>query len=186
MFNPNCFTEEILKKRMDRTESFLNRGDAFTLIEILIVVVIIAIAAMIVVPLAGSTASIQIKSTANMIAADLEYAKSRAITQGQRFSMVIDENTETYRIEDHTGSVIEHPVKKGSQYIVNLQQKGLDKVDISNANFDSTSTVSFDYLGSPYNGSGGPLNNGVITLQAGTTTVQINVEPVTGFISVTE
>jgi len=44
--------------------------------------------------------------------------------------------------------------------------------------------VKFDYLGSPYNGNDNPLNSGVISLQAGGSTATINVEPVTGFISV--
>jgi len=185
MNNPNWCISKTLEILKDRAKLPSTKGGAFTLIEILIVVVIIGIAAMVVVPLAGSAASIQIKSTANMIVADLEYAKSRSITRGKQFSVVFEEATETYRIEDPNGSVIEHPVKKGD-YIIDLVQKGLDKVDLSTANFDSTNTVSFDYLGSPYNGSGGPLNNGVVTLQAGTNTVQINVEPVTGFISLSE
>jgi len=156
----------------------------FTVIEILIVVVIIGIAAMIVIPMASSGAGMQIRSAADMIAADLEYAKSRAISRGQNFSVVFDVTTESYRIEDQAGTVISHPVKKGFDYIIDLGRQGLDKVNIVAVNFDSTSGVTFDYLGSPYNNSGGPLNSGTITLQAGTTTATVSVEPVTGFVSV--
>jgi len=160
------------------------RGRAgFTLVEILIVAVLIGIAALVVVPLAGSAAGVQIRSAANMIASDLEYAKSMAISRGQTFSVVFDKNTETYRIEDQTGNVVQHPIRKGFYYVVNLQAVGLDKVDIFDADFDSTGEVRFDYLGSPYNGSNNPLNSGVVTLQAGSTAATINVEPVTGFIS---
>ncbi len=55
----------------------------FTIIEILIVVVILAIAAMTAIPMMSSAGSVQVRSVANMIAADLEYAKSLAITKGQ-------------------------------------------------------------------------------------------------------
>ncbi|MFH1718505.1 MAG: GspH/FimT family protein, partial [Planctomycetota bacterium] len=90
----------------------------FTIVEIIIVVVIIAIAALAAVPMMSSAGSVQIRSAANMIMADLEYAKSMAISRGQNFSVVFDKNTESYRIEDQGGSVIPHPVKKGFDYAV--------------------------------------------------------------------
>ncbi len=156
----------------------------FTILEILIVVVLIAVAAAVVIPLASSASGMQIRSAADMVAADLEYAKSLAITRGQRFAVVFDTVADSYRIEDQAGNVIPHPVKKGFNYVIDLAGEGLDKVDITAADFDGTGEVRFDYLGSPYNGSGSPLNSGQVTLQAGTTVVTVNVEPVTGFISI--
>jgi prepilin-type N-terminal cleavage/methylation domain-containing protein len=162
-------------------------SSGFTLIELIIVVVIISIAALTAVPMMSSAASVQIRSAANMISADLEYAKSMAISRGQKFSVVFDKNTESYRIEDQDGNVIPHPVKKGFSYVINFQNDGrLNKVDIFDADFDGTSEVKFDYLGSPYNGNTppAPLNSGVISLQAGGVTATVSVEPVTGFISI--
>lgn len=161
------------------------RGCGFTLIEILIVVAIIAITAMMGIPMMTSAASMQIRSASNLIASDMEYAKSMAISRGQYYSVVFDKTTECYRIEDQDGSTISHPVKKGFDYVINFTSDSrLDKVDIVDVDFDTTDTVKFDYLGSPYNGSGNSLNNGVITLAAGGVTVTINVEAVTGFISI--
>ncbi len=159
----------------------------FTVVEILIVVVIITIVAVMVVPMMTSAASMQIRSAANMITADLEYAKSMAISRGQKFSVVFDKAAESYRIEDKDGAVISHPVKKGFDYVIDFRNDSrLDKVDIVDVDFDATSEVKFDYLGSPYNGNGTPLNSGVISLQAGGTTSTVTVEPVTGFISVAD
>lgn len=163
----------------------------FTLVELLIVLVLIAIAAMVAVPMMSSAASMQIRSAANMVAADLEYAKSMAISRGQNFSVVFDKNTESYSIKDQTDTIIQHPVKKGSLYTINFQSDSrLGRVDISDAVFNpnSSQTITFDYLGSPYSGTGisNPLNSGVITLNAGGITKRINVEPVTGYISITE
>ncbi len=159
----------------------------FTLIEIVIVVVIVAIAAMMAIPIMTSATSFQIRSAANMIAADLEYAKTIAISKGQSFSVVFDKTTETYRIEDQDGAVIAHPVKKGFNYIVDFRNDGrLNKVDIEDVNFDATSEIKFDYLGSPYNAADNPLNSGVITLKAGQMAAIINIEPVTGFISIVD
>ncbi len=157
----------------------------FTLVELLIVIAIIMIAGLTAIPMMSSAASVQIRSAANMLAADLEYAKSMSISRAQNFSVVFDKNTESYWIEDQDGNVIPHPVKKGFDYVIDFQNDGrLNKVDIVDADFDATSEVKFDYLGSPLNGSGGPLNSGVISLQAGGTTTTVRVEAVTGFISI--
>ncbi len=165
-------------------------SSGFTLIELIIVIVIISIAALTAVPMMSSAASVQIRSAANMLTADLEYAKSMSISRGQNYSVVFDTATESYQIfKDQSGTLvpIEHPVKKGFDYEINFSNDGrLNKVDIVDADFDGTSVVKFDYLGSPYNGNSPPtpLNSGVIRLQAGGTTTKVTVEAVTGFISI--
>ena len=71
----------------------------------------------------------------------------------------------------------------------------LNKVDIADVDFDATSEIKFDYLGSPYTGNDKPLNSGVINLsavslrtrrdrQAEGTAATVTVEPATGFVSV--
>lgn len=158
------------------------------MIELVVVVAILAIAAAIAVPMVSSAGSMQLRAALNLMAADLEYAKSMSISRGQRYAVVFDPTTETYRIADESGTTIAHPVKKGFLYTIDFRAEGrLSQVDIVSATFDGASAVSFDYLGSPYSGTGGaaaPLNSGVITLRAGVTTRTVNVEPVTGYISV--
>ena len=150
----------------------------FTIVEIVIVVVIIAIAALVAVPMMSSAASLQIRSAANMIAADLEYARSMAISRGQNYSVEFDKNTESYRIKDQAGNVIAHPVKKGFNYEIDFQNDSrLNRVDIANVDFNMTSSVQFQCLGSPDKG-------GTVIIQAGGETRTIAVEPVTGFISI--
>jgi len=159
----------------------------FTLIELLIVIVILGIAAAVAVPMMSSASSMQIRAAGNMVAADLEYAKSMAISRGQRYSVVFSAANETYEIRDLNDNVIQHPIMKGSNYAVDFSSDGrLDRVDITSVDFDGKSTVKFDYLGSPYNQDDGALNSGTITLQAGGITKTVTVEPVTGFISVSD
>ncbi|HIJ53191.1 MAG TPA: type II transport protein [Planctomycetes bacterium] len=189
LFSVFCFLSSVTR-RSEKTRRFLTgpaTSSGFTAVEILIVVVIIAIAAMMAIPMMTSAASFQIRSAANMIAADLEYAKSMAISRSQSFSVVFDETTDSYRIEDQDGTIIAHPVKKGFDYVVDFPGNSrLNKVDIFSVGFEpgSSDTITFDYMGSPYSGSGtsNPLNSGVITLQAAGTSTTINIEPVTGFI----
>ena len=162
----------------DNRHSLRGISGGFTIIEIIIVVVILAIAALAAVPMMGSAASLQIRSAVNMIAADLEYAKSMAISRGQNFSVVFDENTDSYRIKDQTGTVIQHPVKKGFPYVMDFRNESrLNRVDITNANFNTAQTVTFDCLGSP-------LYGGTVTLQVGGINKTITVEHITGFISI--
>jgi prepilin-type N-terminal cleavage/methylation domain-containing protein len=150
----------------------------FTVIEILIVMVIITIAALTAVPMMSSASSVQIRSAASMIAADLEYAKSMAISRGQNYSVLFDQNADSYQLEDQNNNVIQHPVKKGFDYIVDFQSDTrLNRVDITGANFSGNSDVEFDSMGSPDSG-------GTVSLQAGGTTVTIMVEPITGYISI--
>jgi prepilin-type N-terminal cleavage/methylation domain-containing protein len=164
--------------------------DGFTLAEILLVVLIIAIAAMIAVPMMGSMDSVQIRSAANMIAADLEYAKSMAISRQEYYSVVFPAN-DYYEVHDHNGIIIKHPVTKLAYKVDFSSDSRLNKVVIDSADFDpgSSDAITFDYLGSPYSGSGtspNPLNSGTISIRAGDFTETISVEPVTGFISITD
>ena len=156
----------------------------FSLLEVIIVVVILAIAAAMVVPMISSGAGTKVMAAAQMVAADLEYAKSMAVTRGRRYRVTFDAVGESYQVEDPNGVVIAHPVNLGFNYVFDFDGSRLDGVQIVSADFDGTNQVQFDSLGSPHNGGGGPLNSGVITLQAGSLTQTIRVEPVTGVITI--
>ena len=165
----------------NRTNENLLQGNglygAFTLIELIVVIVIISIAAAMVVPMMSSAGDIQLRSAANKLAADLEYAKSMAISRGQTYTVVFDTTEDSYQIEDSSDTVITHPVRKGNY----IEQFGgtstLSKVRISNANFNGGPSVTFESIGSPDNG-------GAVTLTAGNDTIIVNVEAVTGYISI--
>ena len=159
------------------SEGVFCANGAFTIIELLVVLVVLGIASMMVVPMFSSAGSVQVRSAANMVAADLEYAKSMAISRQGIYAIVFDKVAESYQIEDGVG-VIDHPVKKGFQYVVNFGSgTKFDRVDLSDAAFDGTQRIEFDYLGSPDNG-------GTVTLEADGMTVTINIADITGFITV--
>lgn len=154
------------------------RSRGFTIVELLIVVVILSIVALTAIPMMSSAASIQARSAANLIAADIEYARSMAISRGQNYSVVFNKDTESYKIVDQSGAVIQHPVKKGFTYVVDFRTESrLSRVNIANAVFGTDQTVVFDCLGSPDSG-------GTVNLQAGGISTTITVEPVTGFVTI--
>jgi type II secretion system protein H len=158
---------------------------AFSLVEVLIVLMIVGIVAVIVIPMHVSAATTELKTAANMIASDLEYAKSLAISTGKSYSVVFDTSAESYCIKDSAGQVITHPVHVGANFAVSFAGDGrLDKVNILSTTFGAANTIKFDSLGSPFDGTGAALNNGVIQLSAENQTLKVKIEPVTGYISV--
>ena len=163
-----------------KKQNFGSKNRGFTLIELIAVIVIIAFAAMLAIPMFGSSASTQIRAAADMVAADLEYAKSMAISRQKTYTVTFDESAESYSIEDANG-IVSHPVTH-KDYVVNFKEDGrVDRVNIVDADFNSSEQVSFTYLGSPV-----PDNGGSVTLSAGTRTMTVTVEAVTGYVSISQ
>jgi hypothetical protein len=131
----------------------------------------------------------QLRAAVTMVAADLEYAKSLSISRGHGYAVVFNKDAESYQIEDLNGPVgdrvIDHPVRKGFKYIVNFASDSrLGQVNIVDASFNGTNTVSFNYLGSPVDETGSDLlYSGKVKLGAGGATRTVSVQPVTGYIS---
>ena len=159
----------------------------FTLVEIIVVVVILGIAALIAVPMLSSAADMQVRAAANRLAADLDYAKGLAVTHQKNYSVVFYPASESYDIrETVSDTIVDNPVRPGTQYVVNFaNDSNMSRVNIVSTDLDSD-TVTFDYLGSPYSGAGTttPLNSGVITLQAEAFSMTVNVEPMTGYVTI--
>ena len=175
-------------KKQIQKELYPQRS-GFTLVEILVVVIILALAMYAAVPMFSGAAEMRLQSAANMVAADIEYAKSMAISRQQQYGLIFYPDTESYKVVDQNSNEIPHPVKLGFNYNFDFTKDSrLSQVDLVSADFsDGTSTshtVKFDYLGSPYIGSGGAMNSGTITLQAGGVTATIIIEPVTGYIRI--
>ena len=179
-------SESIMNRYIKQNTGLKRQG--FTLVEIIIVVVILAIASLMAIPMVSNAADMQVRSAANRIAADLDYAKGMAITHQQSYSVVFNPSGESYQIQDESGTVIEHPVNPGN-FVVNFStDRNLSRVDIVDADFDVdiSNAITFDYLGSPYHGIGTstPLNVGQIELNADNFTLYVKIEPVTGYITI--
>jgi prepilin-type N-terminal cleavage/methylation domain-containing protein len=162
-----------------KMQKLKTKRNGFTLIEIIIVIVIISIAALLVIPMMSSAGDIQVRAAADMIAADLEYAKSMAISRQKTYKVIFDTVAESYRLADATGITITHPVNAGKPYAVNFKADSrVNQVNIDSVSF-AGSEVDFDSVGSPNSG-------GKIVLKAGGKTVTVSVEAGTGFISVSK
>ena len=83
---------------------YFNRHNAgFTLLELLMVIALVGILAAIVLPSAEPSINDQLRATARILATDLAYARSLAITNNSTYRVVFDMANNRYILE-HSGS----------------------------------------------------------------------------------
>lgn len=171
------------------SKAFEKTGKGFTLIELIVVIVILSVAAVLAVPMLSSAADVQVRSAAARLAADLDYARGMAVTHQRPFQVVCVPGSESYSLRDASG-VIAHPLDPGTFEVNFAADSRLSRVDMVSANFDGAvdNTVTFDYLGAPYSGAGTgtALNSGRITLRSNQFTLYVDIEPVTGYVTITQ
>ena len=161
----------------------IRRNRAFTLTELLMVILIIAITAAVVIPNIINTNDIQVVSAVRMLAADIQYAQDTAITTQLPVTITFDTNNESYQLSNASG-LLKHPIKKGDDFKIELKKtQGLGNVNIVSANFGGTNAVTFDYVGSP---SAVTVSSGThnVVMQAGSNVYYLDVAPATGKVTV--
>jgi len=174
-----------------------NRG-AFTLVEILVVVIILGIAGAVIVPSLSTRDDLKAAAAARVLMADLIYTQNLAITQQKNHYVRFDVTTQRYVVVASPDmTVVTHPVNQ-MPYRVVLGAggtPGLTDAAIESAEFKGQSseqlypTIGFDELGTPvvYIGSGSiePLSSGSAVLRVGQFRLRVQIEPYTGQITVT-
>ncbi len=160
----------------------------FTLIEVLMVLAILGIAVTIVIPMINDTSGMKVTSAARQIASTLMYAQTASISTQEQYQGVFDTSNNSYEVQDSAGNVITDPVVGSPYHIEFPNDRRTRNVSLETANFDGNNTVWFDRLGAPYGGaisdSPPPLSTGQIVVRVKDKTMTINVEPVTGRITI--
>lgn len=162
----------------------------FTLIEILVVVVILGIAAAVIVPHIGSRSDLKATSAARLVMADLIYVQNRSISQQKWHYVQFDAATESYKVLDVIGAtpnVITHPVEQ-SPFVVAIGASGpapLRDVMIDAVSFDGQPVLAFDEMGTPYAHNTATnvttaMSAGTVSLKCKNMLLNIIVEPFTG------
>jgi prepilin-type N-terminal cleavage/methylation domain-containing protein len=150
--------------------------EAFTLVEVLVVVVLAAIAAALIVPYA-STSDTQAVSAARIVVSDLQYAQSQAITTQLTTTVSFDTNTRTYTLSNQSGT-LNNPMT-GKPYVVSFSAaRGFEDVSSLSATFGAGHSVAFD-------STGAPTPAGSVTVQAGRSKFRLDVADATGNVTVT-
>jgi prepilin-type N-terminal cleavage/methylation domain-containing protein len=171
----------------------IGRTRAFTLVEILMVVVILGIASAVIVPQIGSRNDLRAAASARLVMSDITYAQNRAISQQRKhYVRFVDQ---TYTVCDSTAlTPIEHPLKPAQSnglYQITFGAggtNGLDRCAVGTVNFGSQTIIGFNDLGEPFAFDGlieTPLTSpGTIIVQSGDVSLTIQIEPFTGEASV--
>jgi general secretion pathway protein H len=153
---------------------------AFTLIEVLVVVAIIGIAAAVIVPHMLMAGSLSIQAAGRMIIADLLYAQNEAIAQQSPRGVVFDIANNKYKLTDGAGTTLSAAWKgagAGSYVIDFSSDERFRGVFLNAVNFNNTAAVEYDVLGSPNNG-------GIIDLVADGLQYRITVTAITGRVTI--
>ncbi|MFI4859737.1 MAG: prepilin-type N-terminal cleavage/methylation domain-containing protein [Phycisphaerales bacterium JB063] len=161
---------------------------AYTLIEVLITVTIMGLAAAVVVPnmLHGGTLGVQ--AGARMIVADTLYAQNEAMAQNEARRVLFDVPGNSYTVQHYDideGEWVadQNPVLGGTattNYIIDFDTDNrFQGVEIISADFGGESWVEFDDLGNPSSG-------GAVRLQFGQYRYEIKIAPFSGRLTVNE
>jgi prepilin-type N-terminal cleavage/methylation domain-containing protein len=163
------------------------RSTAFTLLELLIVVMIMAIFGAVVVPMVMSNQDTQCAAAARALVADLELAQSTALARQANVAVVFSTTRQAYKVALADGQTLtnydslvalDHPERPGRPYeIAPRTDLGLPNLIINSANFGGASYVVFNAFGSP-------TASGTVALRARDATLTISLEAITGAVSV--
>jgi prepilin-type N-terminal cleavage/methylation domain-containing protein len=175
------------------------KRQAFTLVEILVVITILGIAAAVIVPELGTRGDLKAASAARLIMADLIYAQNRAIATQTRHYVTFTSASapQSYRLVTSVTPLtnIQHPISKASEYLVTFGPggtAGLTDISLGTVSIEGKTTIVFDELGVPYAYDPSTNTSTALTTTGGSTiavtcgkfTLTITVEPYTGEIKV--
>jgi prepilin-type N-terminal cleavage/methylation domain-containing protein len=171
---------------------------AFTLIEVLVVLVILGIASAVIIPQITSRDDLKAAAGARVVMADLIYAQNRAIVTQKQHIVVFNGQTYTiYSRDSDTAPLtnIEQPVTHSSSYATTFgagaPPGGLQQVSLGTITFaGNTTAIGFDELGAPF-GYASSTNTrtafttaGTIVVGCGSASLTISIQPYTGEASV--
>lgn len=164
--------------RVRGTSPFTERGRAsgFTVLELVLVVVMVALLAVFAAPQVFTSQSITLPATAARVASSIRYTQSLAMSRGQRYR--INFTGTTYQITDMGGAPIVQPLTASTAAV------SVAPAALSGFNPPLTGGyVAFDGKGVPYVSAATPLAGmATITLTAGTEVASVAIAPETGHV----
>ncbi len=155
-------------------------ANAFSLIEIIIVVLLLAILGALVVPMFADTAPNKLRSAAQLLAADLSHAQVESVTNAEAPRVVVfNTATATYHLADASNSStpLTNPVDKQPYRVTFGQGRAfaLDNVTIKSHTAGSDNELEFGLYGNTDQATAA-----VITLACNGYTITVSVHPTTG------
>lgn len=159
-----------------------HRHSGYTLVELLLIVSIMGLAAAIVVPHMIRSGQLTIQAAGRAIIADILYAQNEAVANQEPRKVTFDVAGNRYRVTDAEDKTIGVSWKSGGSatqnYVVDFNRESrFAGVKLASVNFAGGTTLEFDDLGAPVNG-------GTIDLVFEDTRYRISVAPFTGRVTI--
>ena len=153
----------------------LGSACAFTLIEVLLVLAIVAVVSAIAAPRFASSVTLhRVEGAAHRVAADLELAREHAMATSASQTVTFQDGADP----GYTLVGLTHPDHPDQEYTVSLSD-GYDAVQIISVDFDGDAEIVFDMYGRPDSGGG-------VRLRVGDHYRTVEVDEETGRASVSE
>jgi prepilin-type N-terminal cleavage/methylation domain-containing protein len=166
---------------------------AFSLVELIAVMVLISIMAAVAIPALGNLPSTRAATAARQLARDLTFARQQAAARGVSVWVVFSTTNESYSILAESVATpglanaltINDPAT-GQPFVQRFMSGEFTDVHLSSASIGGVASthLGFDWLGRPQNLSGALLTSASsVSINSGAYTV--SVEPQTGLVTVT-
>jgi prepilin-type N-terminal cleavage/methylation domain-containing protein len=167
---------------------------AYTLAEMLIVIMILGISGALVIPHTSQAQVLRIHAAVRTLVADITFAQTDALAYQQRRAIIFDEELNTYTIAEVVvssgGNVTYIPLYKGGgpngQYIVDFDINGFHGARMRMPDFDGDAILIFDEIGAPVlDGAGDiPAGLGSVYIDNEQATFRVDISPFTGQVRV--
>jgi len=155
-------------------------GRGYTLVEVLILIGILGLAAALVVPTMLAPGTLGVQSATRIIVADLIFAQNDAMARQAPRQVVFNPTDDSYRLTDNAGATLDASWKGGDtqNYVIDFQNDArFQGVEIISASFGGDQTIAFDDVGAPDTG-------GTIELRFNDHRYRITVAEFTGRVTV--
>lgn len=159
------------------------RRRGYTLIEVLVLVVIMGIAAALVIPSMGSTGVLRVQAAVRTVVSDVTAAQSDAVAFQQARAIVFYPDQNRYVTVAVPGSVIDPELNR----IWETAFVGADFGDsqLVSVDFSGGDILLFDEMGAPIVTPGGaPAPTGAVTIAGSGETFRIDIQGYTGRVTV--
>lgn len=163
-----------------------SRAGGYTLIEVLIVVVVLGIAAAVSAPAFKQTGVLQVQSALRTVVSDITELQSDALAMQQGRAIVFDVAKGSYTMCRVPGTSVDPTIDGIDTRIIGGATYG--NAIIKNVNFNNSQTLIFDELGAPVAsaGSNTPAADGSLEVIGSGQTYKITVQGYTGRVTVTK